>query len=152
MVWWTSAEFEPKETNVNGVAARKLDPDFEKISVLSADSILKAYPGSDKDIKANKASFTYDVKRDHLQRAIVGVYSGKRSKGRFLAVLEKHGENWEKIFLTKIPGKPGFSCMLSPSPTAITWCSCMECDVCNDVTWDKKKGYEFIPDKDEANP
>jgi hypothetical protein len=80
---------------------------------------------------------------------VVGVYEEKKEKGRFLLILEKKDKIWEKAFLTKDSSGPKFSGLMKSKYSYLSWCSCMECDGCQEIVWDKKSGYSLKVEEDE---
>jgi hypothetical protein len=148
--WWVTAEFEPKNDNIENIPVNKIDKSWDKAEALSWKRISK--DGLEKDLDTGSIDlerynffFTGDFNNDGKQdKAIVGVYKNKNGQtGTFLLILSRANTGkWEKSFLKCIDGKPGFS-ILWKAKEGFDWCSCLECDHCAEIRWN---GKEYIVD------
>lgn len=149
--WLATERFKATETKVLSIPVKQLDKTWVKVSPLTKEKLSPAATAylSDKPIYqyAVDADLNKDGKRD---RAVVGVYEAvSGEKGIFLLVVtEKGSKSWEKAFLEKIPGEPGYSA-LCYSEGIVGWFNCFECDATlGDVFWDGKKYSLAIPSTD----
>jgi hypothetical protein len=149
--WLATERFQATEDEVLSIPVKQLDKTWVKASVLAKERLSPAATAylSDKPTYqfVVDADLNKDGKRD---RAMVGVYeaaSGK--KGIFLLVVtEKGGKSWEKAFLAKVPGEPGYSA-LCYTEGIVGWFNCFGCDATlGDVYWDGKKYLLAIPSID----
>ena len=142
--WWLTIEFKPDALEIEHILISEIDKTWKKVKVLSIDAIPKDALESDPydPIKEFGYVFSYagDLNNDRIEdKAIVGVYEDTSGNfGRFLVVLTRFKKNWKMSFVSKIPGKPGFS-ILRFSKGTLIWSLCMECGSRGELLWDGKK-------------
>jgi hypothetical protein len=117
---------------VASIPIKYLDADWSAAEVLTR-KLLPPEAASDPSSLTNPAfgfSREGDFNSDGLKdKALVGVYRTKAGQtGTFLLVLTRQvSGKWQKVFLEKVPGTPGFSVLWSDGK-AVRWYHCMECD------------------------
>lgn len=148
--WSLNAEFDAKEKEVFGMSAKSIDPNFEKISLLTADMVIKKYPEAKKDLADGRSVFSLEKtpqKKKH--RIVVGVYSGAQEKGSFLLVVKNEKGKWKVAFVSKTPGKMGLG-ILQDAGDSILWNNCLACGHSAVLKWNDKEGYYFESTSDDS--
>ncbi len=139
--WWLNAEFEAKDSSVLEIPAKQIDSAFDRVSLLTVESVMSKFPEAKSDLADSNGVFSVDVVRGHEKhRIVVGVYSGTTENGSFLLVAKKEKSKWSKIFLKKYPGKMRFS-VLQNTNDSILLNECLECGHGSSLSWNKNKGY-----------
>ncbi len=130
--WWLNATFTPSQTAYESLPAKKINPNWVKMSVLSY-ALLP--PDAKSDLGwMRRDGFVFQVdnyfKRQGVaDRGLCGVFEDQAGrKGRFLLVLERTGTGpWRVAFLHQQAGEAGFSVFYRKG-TRLYWGMCMQCD------------------------
>ena len=130
--WWLKVTFVPKDTTIESIPVRQLDPSWVAASSLQ-DTELPAEasePGESVQEHGGAFEVSHDLDGDgRVEKVLVGVYRADSGEvGRFVLVLSagKRG-GWEKRALFKEAGSAGFS-VLFHQEMQLVWTFCMECD------------------------
>ena len=129
--WWLGATFQPNQTTYLSLPASDIDPSWSFLAPLSFDTLPKDAASDLVWMKRSRFQFSWEGKLDHnglSDRVVTGVYKAEdNTTGRFLLVLEKSKSGkWQKKFLYKEPGPPGFS-VIRITTAGIFWNTCMLC-------------------------
>lgn len=148
--WWLRIRFYPVHDNIRGIPVKELDPSWRKASELKKEAIPvellteRTSDGEYNDLMEyfdTAFSVTGDFNIDGSgDMALVGVYESENGEyGKFLLVLTKSDAgNWQKLFIRKYEGRPGFG-VLKRNVSNIELWSCFYCDGVSWYIWDPKE-------------
>ena len=142
--WWVTIKFIPDDKKILSIPIGKIDERWKRVKVLTKDEIPKEALESDPHDPMREYGYVFshvgDFNNDSVQdMALVGVYEDLAGKfGRFILILtHSPSGSWQKAFLSKLPGCPGFS-ILWPKGSTVVWSLCMECGSYGELIWDGK--------------
>jgi hypothetical protein len=132
LAWWLTAAFEPRDSAIQGIAVRDIDPTWSKASLLRDTTLPAAATAPGESVAALGGAFEVTADFEGHRRpemAVVGVYSTVAGmRGRFLLVLRANkAGKWTKRALFTEPGPPGFSVLFLQNGRLL-WAFCMTCD------------------------
>ncbi len=145
--WWLTVVFPATETDIEGIPVNTLNPSWVHASVLTRSKIPKEALASDDMNPMKEFNYRFIIEKDingdgNPEKVLTGVYQDKNnSEGRFVLVLEKKDNKWEKSFLLNSDDKPGFSILNETQQGEIYWTFCMECGMAGYIKWDSNKFY-----------
>ena len=142
--WWLTARFQPTATDIQGLPLRQIDSSWTGALVLSPAVMPPEAAGYLAQPAASSARFELngDFNGDgSADRVLVGVYRNADTVGRFMLVLARRGDKWERADLLTMPSEAGFSVLTQRADT-IHWWMCMECDDGFIIKWD---GHHYSP-------
>lgn len=148
LAWWLTAKFSATEKKIWGISSQKLDPRFEKVSLLTRELVEKAAKSALSDLDDEKGVFFLEKKAHGITyRFAAGVYKGASSEGRFILIAKKVKDTWVRHRLKVFSDTRGFLAMFDLGEDVI-WNECLSCGHSGMIVV-KKSGYEFEESKAE---
>jgi len=136
--WWVTYQKEPESKQFQNIGAEDLNPEFDKILVLSCEQ-----PSSFSKEQCD------EIEKNNLQLIAEGDFNndGVIEIWRTGVAKSKQGKYFKMLFATSKSGallhsigveydKPGFSVFMVRD-NSLSWAMCMECGDLASVVWDK---------------
>ncbi len=128
--WWLSECFDVQAETIEGLKAADIDPSWSAAMVLTESRLPAIAHKQGLCDPSLRFRFDGDFNKDtRPDRAVVGVYRDRSNKvGQFLLILTRSAAGkWTPAFVSKLPGRSGFS-TLSYKDKELNWWMCCACD------------------------
>jgi hypothetical protein len=147
--WWQRARWQPRATTVQGVAIKRLHPEWCAAEALTRERLDAAVGADAVSTVLDGRAFAIDGLFDSggaMQSAFVGAYrrcSGEQ--GLFVAIVEPGKERVRMRFLVEVPDPGSAVAMLAREPDgtlAVWWCG--DCADGNRIAYNRQRREFYV--------